>query len=153
MFHFFRPLQHLQSDRKKAPVALNLPLSSIKTKPSLSASGFHSTCLKAVSFIKDVHSELVDQLRSWFDMESYRAFKQVDSRSDADARAERILEDTTYHDGCRYQVGMLWAEDENSLLNNNFSVLVQLKSLERCLAKKVIFERIILQAIQDDISL
>ena len=64
-------------------------------------------------------------------MESYGAFKQVDPRSAADARAEKILERTTYHDGSRYQVGMLWAEDESSLPNNYFSALVQLKSLER----------------------
>ena len=70
-------------------------------------------------------------------MESYGAFKQVDPRSAADARAEKILDRTTYHDGSRYQVGMLWSEDESSLPNNYFSALVQLKSLERRLGKDV----------------
>ena len=86
---------------------------------------------------KDADSELVDQLRSWYDMESYGAMKQVDSHSAADARAEKILDETTYHDGTRYQVGMLWADDESSLPNHYFSALVQLKSLERRLGKDV----------------
>ena len=76
-------------------------------------------------------SKLADQLRSWYEMESFAAMKQVDPRSDADARASKFLQETTYHDGCRYQVGMLWADDESSLPNNYFSALVQLKSLER----------------------
>ena len=68
-------------------------------------------------------------------MESFGAYKQVDSRSAADARAMKILEETTFNDGCRYQVGMLWADDETTLQNNYFSALVQLKSLERRLGK------------------
>ena len=43
-------------------------------------------------------------------MESYGALKQVDPRSTSDARAHDILENTTVHNGIRYNVGMLWAE-------------------------------------------
>ena len=57
-------------------------------------------------------------------MDSNGAVKQVDPRS-------AVLRDTTYNDGSRYQVGMLWAEDESSLPNNNFSALVQIKLLGR----------------------
>ena len=85
-------------------------------------------------------------------MESYGAFKQVDSRSAADARAEKILDDTTYHDGSRYQVGMLWAEDDSSLPNNYFSALVQLKSLERRLTKDADLKEQYSKTIQDDFS-
>ena len=74
-------------------------------------------------------SVLAEQLRSWYDMESYGAYKQVDARSAADARAMKILEETTFNDGCRYQVGMLWADEESTLPNNYFSALVQMKSL------------------------
>ena len=68
-------------------------------------------------------------------MESYGALKQVDPRSSSDARAHEILENTTVHNGKRYNVGMLWAEDNIELPNNHFSTLVQLKSLEKRLAK------------------
>ena len=135
VFHFIRPLEYFDSDCKNAPVAVRLPLGWVLSGPLPSTSGLFSTCFKAVTSNKDADSELGDQLRSWYEMESYGAFKQVDPRSAADARAEKILERTTYHDGSRYQVGMLWAEDESSLPNNYFSALVQLKSLERRLGK------------------
>ena len=102
VFHFVRPLEHFDSDRKNTPVVVRLPLGRVLSRPLPSTSVFYST--------------YVDQLRSWYDKESYGAFKQVDSRSAVDARAEKILDDTTYHDGSRYHVGMLWAGDENSLI-------------------------------------
>ena len=63
-------------------------------------------------------------------MEMFGACKEVDLLSASDARGQKILEDTTYHDGCRYQVGLMWADNRNSLVNIYFSALVQLKSLE-----------------------
>ena len=68
-------------------------------------------------------------------MESYVAMKEVDPRSSAESRAIEILEKTTTHDGQRYQVGMLWANDDLDLPNNYYSALVQLKSLEKRLSK------------------
>ena len=76
--------------------------------------------------------------------------KQIDTRSAADARASKILQETTYHDGCRYQVGMLWADDKCSLPNNYFSALVQLKSLERRLEKTPELKVRYAQTIKDD---
>ena len=64
-------------------------------------------------------------------MESYGAFKQVEPRSAADACAQEILETTTFHNGRRYDVGILWADDNIQLPNNFFSSLVQLRSLQR----------------------
>ena len=80
-------------------------------------------------------NELVSQVKSWYDIESFGANKQVDSRSAADARAHEILESTTIHNGLRCDVGMLWAADDTQFPNNYFSSLVQLKSLEKRLAK------------------
>ena len=68
-------------------------------------------------------------------MESYGALKQLDPRSASDGRAHDILEDTTVHNGKKYDVGILWAEDNIELQNNYFSALVQLKSLEKWLTK------------------
>ena len=59
------------------------------------------TCFKAVTTKNDTDSKLAKQHRSWYDIESYQAFDQVDSRSAADARAEKILDATTYHYGSR----------------------------------------------------
>ena len=84
-------------------------------------------------------------------MESYGPMKQVDSRSAADARAKKILDETTYHDRTRYQVGMLWADNE-SILTNYFSALVQLNSLERRLGKDVELKKRHSKNIEDNFS-
>ena len=80
-------------------------------------------------------NESASQSKSWFDIESFGANKQVDSRSAADARARKILENTTIHNGLRYDVGLLWAADNTKLPNDYFSSLLQIKSLEKRLAK------------------
>ena len=152
LFHFIRPLEYFESDSKNAPVAVRLPLGWVLSGPLPSTSGLFSTCFKAVTSNKDADSELGDQLRSWYEMESYRAFKQVDPRSAADARAEKILDRTTYHDGLRYQVGMLWAEDASSLPNNYFSALIQLKTLEHRLGKDVELKERYSKTIHEDHS-
>ena len=64
---------------------------------------------------------------------SHTVLKQVKPRSAA--RADKILQDTAYHDGCRYPVGTIWTDGQISLPNNYFSAFVQLKSLERRLGK------------------
>ena len=53
-------------------------------------------------------SDLASQVKSGYDMESYCAVMQVDPRSAADERAFDILENTTVHNGERFDVGMLW---------------------------------------------
>ena len=130
VFHSIRPLEYFESDRKNSPIAVRILLGWVLSGPLPSTSGLVLTCFKAV-IQSESDSQLADQLRSWYEMESFAAKKQVDLRSAADARASKILQDTTYHDGCRYQDGMLWADDYSSLPNNYFSALVQLKSLER----------------------
>ena len=90
-----------------------------------------STCFKA-----NVETEiLTEQIRAWYDIESFGAFKQIDSRSAAESRAIKILKETTFHDGERYQVGMLWATEE-PLPDNYIAALVQLTSLEKRVEKR-----------------
>ena len=152
VFHSIRPLEYFDSDRKKTPVAVRLPLGWVLSGPLPSTSGFYLTCFKAVTCDNDFDTALADQLRNWYDTESYGTYKQVDSRSAADARASKILDETTYHDGSRYQVGMLWAEDGSSLPNNYFSALVQLKSLERRFRKDTELKQRYGKTIQDDLD-
>ena len=64
----------------------------------------------------------MEQLKTWYELESYGAMKEVNPRSSVD-------------DGQRYQVGLLWANDDLDLPNNFYSVLVQLKSLKMRLSK------------------
>ena len=66
--------------------------------------------------------------------EQYEAYKEVHPRSAADARAQNVLQGTTYCDGFRCHVGMVLADDKTSL-TMNYSALVHFKSLERRLVK------------------
>ena len=152
VFHSIRPLEYFDSDRKNTPVAVRLPLGWVLSGPLPSTSGFYSTCFKAVTCDIKFETALADQLRNWYDIESQGTYKQVDSRSAADARASKILAETTYHDSSRYQVGMLWAEDGSSLPNNYFSALVQLKSLERRFSEDPELKQHYGKTIQDDLD-
>ena len=68
-------------------------------------------------------------------MESYGAYKQFDSRSATDARAMKTLKKTTFNDSRRYRNGMLWEDEESTLLPNNNLAPVQHKSLENKMKK------------------
>ena len=132
VYHAIRPLEYFSADDKLSPVAVRLPIGWVLSGPLPSSFCITSTCFK----VNIEHTnELVSQVKSWYDIDSFGANKQVDSRSAADARAHKILESTTIHNGLRYDVGILWAADNTKLPNNYFSSLVQLKSFEKRLAK------------------
>ena len=132
VYHAIRPLEYFSADEKCSPFTVRLPIGWVLSGPLPSSSSLVSTCFKA-NIEQDF--ELACQVKFWYDMESYGAFKQVDPRSAADARALEILETTTFHNGQRYDVGVLWADDNIQLPNNYFSSLVQLKSLEKRLSR------------------
>ena len=114
MFHVIRTLECFETDRKGTPIAVRIPFGWVLSGPLPSTSGIFSTCFRAVTKI-EVGFNLADQVRSWYDMKSFGAYKQVDPGSASDAVGQQIMEDTTYYDGCRYQVGLLWANDRSSL--------------------------------------
>ena len=119
-------MEYFESDLKNSPVAVVLPLGWVLSGPLPTSSGLIATCFKA----NTNPDSLPAQLRAWYDIESFGAMKHVDPRSTADKRALEILKDTTYHDGTRYQVGLLWANDD-ALQDNYYAAFVQLKSLEK----------------------
>ena len=132
VYHAIRTIEYFSADEKRSAVAVRLPIGWVLSGPLPSSSCLTSTCFKVNI---EHNNELASQVKSWYDIESFGASKQVDSRSAVDARAHEILENTTVHNGLRYNVGMLWEADNNKLPNNYFSSLVQLKSLEKRLAK------------------
>ena len=135
VFHYIRPLEYFEADSSNTPIAVRSPLGWVLSGPVPSTTGLFSTCFKPIASSEN-DSSLAEQLRcSWYDIESCGAYKLVDSRSPADARAMKILKETIFTVGCRYQAGMLWADEESTLPNNYFSALVQLKLFERRLGK------------------
>ena len=132
VYHAVRPKDYCSADESRSAVAVRLPIGWDLSSPLPSGLCLTSTFFK-VNIEHD--NELASQVKSWHDIESFGASKQVYSRSAADARAHKILESTTIHNGLRYDVGMLWAADNTKLPSNYFSSLVQLKSLEKRLTK------------------
>ena len=117
--------------------------------PFPSISSLVSTCFKA-NVEQDY--ELACQVKSWFDMESYGAFKHANPRSSADSRAQEILEASTFHNGQGYDVGMLKADDNIQLPNNYFSPVVQLKSLEKRLSRDTTLNEKYANTIREDLE-
>ncbi len=92
--------------------------------------------LAVATYLASVNQDpLAEQLKSWWSMESYSTQCDVSGRSKDDQRALQILQETTKHSGERYEVGLLWAENNPVVPNNYANAAAQLKSLERRLQK------------------
>ena len=104
VYEYIFPLEYCQDKSQKSPFAVRLPIGWVLSGPLPASTGLISTCLHCN--IEDV--SLVEQVKSWYELESYGAYKQVD-----DKRANKILEASTIPDGNIYAVGMLWAEDHS----------------------------------------
>ena len=141
VYHAIRPLEYFSAD--------NLPVSWVLSGPLPSISSLVSVCFKAKI---EQDFELASQVKSWYDMESYGAFKQVDPRSAADARAQEILKTTTFHNGQWYDIGMLWADENIQLPNNYFSSLVQLKSLKKRLSRDTSLKETYANTVREDLE-
>ena len=71
---------------------------------------------------------LAEQIKLWWDIESYASRCDVSGRSKEDEKALQMLEQTTKFDGERYEVGLLWKRNDPFLPNNCSSALSQMKS-------------------------
>ena len=132
-YHLIRPLEY-KSGEKSQPWA-------VKTALGWTVSGAlpkKETSHLSVSCNLSVASDpLSDQMKKWWDMETYSSVCNVTGKSKEEKRALSILEKTTKHNGERYEVGLLWAEDEPNFPNNYFSAYQQFLSMEKRLAKDV----------------
>ena len=147
-FYAFKQIESFESPDVMEPCAVRGAVGWLLSGPQPKSSNLQLSGFKAN--IDDVL--LADRVKSWYELESYGAYKNVDPRSAADQRAAKILETTTIHDGERYSVGMLWAEDDVQLPNNYYSSLVQLKSLEKRLDKDPALRSQYAETINSDID-
>ena len=86
------------------------------------------------------------------DIESYASNCVVTGHSKQEQRAIKTLEQTTRFNGERYEVGLLWREDEVKLPNNFYSAMGQLKSLERRLHKDETLKKRYQETIDTDVN-
>ena len=90
-------------------------------------------------------------MSKWWDIESYASNCDVTGHSKEEKQAIRKLEQTTRFNGERYEVGLLWREDEVKLPNNFYSAMGQLKSLERRLQKNETLKKRYQETIDTDV--
>ena len=105
VYQAINPLECVSADEKCLPLTVRLPIGWVLSEPLPSSSSFVSTFFQANV---EQNCELAFQVKTWYDMELYGAYKQVGLRSAADARAQERLETTTFHHDQRYDIGMLW---------------------------------------------
>ena len=84
VFHCIRPLEYFKTARENTPITVRLPLGWVFSGPLPSTLGLISSCFKAVTQ-RETDSKLADQIRRWYDIESYWAYKQVEPHCAADA--------------------------------------------------------------------
>ena len=149
VYHAICPLEYFSADEKRSLFGVRMPIVWDLSGPLPSRSSLVSKCFK--DNIEQEY-ELACHLRSWYDMGLYGACKQVDPRSAADARAYKIFETTTFHNGKRYDVGMLLADDNIQLPNNYFSSLMQPKSLEKRLSRDITLKENYAKTIEEDLQ-
>ena len=99
-YHAIRPVEYLLGEDSISPCAVRLPIGWVLSGPLLPSFKSNSSCFKCI--VEDM--SLADQIKTWYELESYGAFKQVDARSAADKRALPVLKNDTFHDGERYIV-------------------------------------------------
>ena len=147
-YYAIRPVEYLLGKDSISPCAVRLPIVWVLSGPLPPSLKSNSSYFKCV--VEDM--SLADQIKTWYELESHGAFKQVDARSAAEKRALSVLKNDTFHDGERYIVPMLWNDKENTLPHNYFSSLAKLKSLEKRLDKDPSLREKYAETIREDIQ-
>ncbi|XP_075262530.1 uncharacterized protein LOC142354150 [Convolutriloba macropyga] len=127
----------LQGLKGRYPHLKNLPKSELPFKRS----SMKQVATLATTETSVSEDKLASQLSKCWDIESYASNCDVTGHSTDEHRAIKTLEQTTRFTGERYEVGLLWREDEVKLPNNFYSAMGQLKSLERRLQKDDILRK------------
>ena len=131
VYHLIRPLEYKSGGRDEPwAVKTSLGWTVIGALPKKETKCMAPSCNFSVS-----SDPLADQMKKWWDMETYASVCDVSGRSKEEKRAQAILEKTTKHNGERYEVGLLWADDNPNLPNNYYSAYQQFLSMERRLSK------------------
>ena len=126
-----RPLEYKSGERNQpwaVETALGWTISG--ALPKKETSNISVSCNLSVA-----PDPLVNQMKKWWDMETYASVCDVSGRSKEEKRALSILERTTKHNGERYEVGLMWADDNPDLPNNYYSAYQQFLSVEKRLEK------------------
>ena len=90
-----RPIEYFDCEQPNTPVAVRLLIGWVLSGPVPSSTYLLSLCFK----VNNSDLDLSEQIRSWYEMDSFAAYKQVDLRSKSDQRALAMLKSSTCFDG------------------------------------------------------
>ena len=147
-YDIHHPFEFKKSEDKTAPWAVKSKIGWALSGP-LPAKQAATLATTATSIADD---KLANQFSKWWDIESYASNCDVTGHSKEEQRAIKTLEQTTQFNGERYEVGLLWREDEVKLPNNFYSAMGQLKSLERRLQKDEALKKRYQETIDTDVN-
>ena len=147
-YDIHHPFEFKRSEDKTAPWAVKSKI-DWALSGSLPAKQAATLATTATSIADD---KLANQLSKWWDIESYSSNCDVTGHLKDEQRAIKTLEQTTRFNGERYEVGLLWREEEVKLPNNFYSAMGQLKSLERGLQKNKTLRKRYQETIDTDIN-
>ena len=132
-YHLIGPIEY-KSEEKSQPWAVKTALGWTVSGAPPEKETSHLSVSCNLSIASDPLSE---QMKKWWDMETYSSVCNVTGKSKEEKRALSILEKTTNHNGDRYEVGLRWAEDEPSLPKDYLYAYQQFLSMEKRLEKDV----------------
>ena len=113
-YDIHQTLDFKESNDKTAPWAVKSKLGWALSGP-LTAKQAATPGITSTSVSDD---KLANQLSKWWDIESYASNWDVNGNSKEEQREIKTLEQITRFTGERYEVGLLWQEDEVNLRNN-----------------------------------
>ena len=147
-YHLIRPLEYISGERNQpwaVTTALGWTISG--ALPKKETSNISVSCNLSVA-----PDPLANQMKKWWDMATYASVCDVSGRSKEEKRALSILERTTKHNGERYEVGLMWADDNPDLPNNFYSAYQQFLSMEKRLEKDLELKEAYKATIEKDLE-
>ena len=141
------PFEFKKSEDRAAPWAVKSKIVWALSGP-LPAKQAATLATTATSIADD---KLANQLSKWWDVESYASNCDVTVHSKEEQRAIKTLEQTRFN-GERYEVGLLWQEDEVKLPHNFYSAMGLINSLERRLQKQETLKKRYQETIDTDVN-
>jgi hypothetical protein len=102
---------------------------------------------------EEQQEDLNDQVKKFWKLEAKEVNVDQPVLSEDDLRGQRILDSSIVHVGDRYQVGLMWKNDNVELPNNRQVALKRLFSLERRFARDADFARKYDAVVQEYVNL
>ena len=153
LYNLIRPLEYASDPKAESstPFAIRSQFGWTLAGPLPKGHLRGINCTNQLALSAD--TELANQIKHWWDIESYGTRVQVDGKSREDKRSLQIMREKTFFDGERYTIPMLWHNEQLPMPNNYFPAFKQFLSLEKRLNKDVELKEAYSKTIEKDLQL